>query len=223
MPVAPTSGSTRSTITAVRTSASDPNRRHIDVDGRRVVTIAASAAEELGLEAGRAWTKTLAERVERHRLLDQTRRVALQCLGRRAMSTSALRARLVARTGSESAAKTVVDEFVRDGWLDDHASAVDYAASLLRTSPATASYLEQRLEARGIDAETAARAAATALADVDLDGAATAFVRRKAKTMTSLSAAARLRRLAGLLARRGFDAEAAMQILRRAGVAPDDE
>jgi regulatory protein len=187
------------------------------------VTIAAAAAEDLGLEAGRAWTKTLAERVERHRLLDQARRVALQCLGRRAMSTSALRARLIARTGSEFAANTVVDEFIRDGWLDDHASAVDYAASLLRASPAAASYLAQRLEARGIDAGTAARAAATALADIDLDDAAATFIRRKAKTMRSLSAAARARRLAGLLARRGFDADAAMEVLRRAGVAPDDE
>ncbi len=75
--------------------------------------------------------------------------------------------------------------------------------------------LAQELRRRGVDDETAASALATLDAEDEAD-AARALVERKLRSTTGVAADVRVRRLVGMLARKGYGAGLAFRVVREA-------
>ncbi|RMH26002.1 MAG: recombinase RecA [Planctomycetota bacterium] len=138
----------------------------------------------------------------------RVRRDALARLARRPMSRARLAAALIARWGDERAVSEVLDSLARAGLIDDRAFADEAIRQALAEAPAAEAYLVARLVGLGVDEALARQRAAAALANHDEDADARALAREcLARAPESLPIEARLRRVAGRLARRGYDEE----------------
>lgn len=205
----------RPVVTHVQPLANDPNRRRIKVDGKVVATLRASDVETLGIEVGRAWTESLAERVRRTQVLDKARREALSLLSRRAYSAQSLSERLAGHGHDSSIVKQVIREARRDGWLNERALAEDIARSVTRRQPAGARLIEEKMARQGVNADIARRVVAATAEAQDDRTAAYQLARKRLATMGSIKPQIALRRVAGLLARRGFDQDIVDHALER--------
>lgn len=134
--------------------------------------------------------------------------IAIALLARHAWSIARMRERLLRRGVPEAAADAVIAELTRAGLLGDRAYARDAATLELSRRPASDAFLEHKLVSKGVDERVAARAAKGAAEGVSELDRARALARRNARPDAKDPAGAR-RRLLGLLARRGFDAETA--------------
>ncbi len=209
------------TITAIEPLPSNPNRRRIKVGGRRRVTLADHEVEGLGLEVGMAWTEELAFRVEASRTLMKIRKAALARLARRSYSRGDLAERLLKRDFPRELVDRVLDQLAEDGWLDDEQFARQLAESILRQKPAGRRLLVQKLVEKRVDRELAERAARAVLSETDPVEDAIALAERRLRTMSGLPRMTRIRRLSGLLARRGFDPDTVRSAIR--GLRLDDD
>lgn len=111
------------------------------------------------------------------------------------------------------AAEQVLGRFAEVGIIDDALFASMWVASRHRGRGLAGRALSQELRRKGIDDETVR----DAIAELDPDEeAATArsLVRRKLAATRGLAAEARVRRLAGMLARKGYGPGLAFQIVR---------
>jgi SOS response regulatory protein OraA/RecX len=195
-------------IELIRPLPSDPNVRSVRVAGRVVARLRAADAEHLGLAPGDAWTPALAAEVDRLKSLDATRRAALGLLARRGYARRELLERLERRGLAHGA--EIVDELAQQGWLDDAAYAADLARGLTRRRMSR-ELLVARIAARGVDPATAEAAADAAIGDTDpVD---TAFELARARVGERATGPRAVRRVAGLLARHGFDEDTISAVL----------
>ncbi len=194
-----------SIITEIQPLPDDPNRRRVKVDGKTAATLRGSDVEDLKLQVGRRWTAALAERVQMAVATDKARRDAMRLLGQRSRSRKDLIDRLIMRGHVSMVAERIADEAVRDGWLDEQAFAADVIRGVTSRRPAGRRLVEEKLRARGVDEGVVEHAAADAAAGQDDRVAAMTLARRRLGTMNSVSPPVALRRIAGLLSRRGFD------------------
>ncbi|SDQ33782.1 regulatory protein RecX [Quadrisphaera sp. DSM 44207] len=124
--------------------------------------------------------------------------------------------RAMARKGvPQDVAAQVLDRFVEVQLVDDEA----YAAMLVRSRHATRHLarrgLAHELRSKGIDPQTAERALQQVDAD-DEEAAARALVARRLPATARLEPEVRLRRLAGVLARKGYPQGLAVRVVREA-------
>ena len=117
-------------------------------------------------------------------------------------------------------ARRVADELVEHGWIDDEAVARETIELILRKGPAAAAHLRQRIEARGIDPAIARRTVADVLEGNDPVEDALTVARERAEPGEDPSPAV-VRRIAGALARRGFDEDTVAIVLDRLGLGDD--
>lgn len=136
--------------------------------------------------------------------------IAISLLARHGWSTAKLRERLLRRGVPEGAADATIAELTRAGLLGDRAFAEDAAKLELSRRPAADAFLEHKLTAKGVPETLASKVAADAAEGVSELDRARNLARRSARPDPKDPAAAR-RRLLGLLARRGFDAETSHQ------------
>ena len=200
-------------IEALRALAADPNQVEVRIGGRTVATLLRHRAEELGLAEGAAWTPALAARVDAAAADELAREAALGFLAKRAWSAAGLRERLVKAGHAERAAAAAAQALVADGWLDDRAFAQGRVEQHRRKGAIAAEALEALLEADGVG-ERDARAAAKA------GGSTTAELRSEARR--AKKAGESPARVAGRLARRGFDADTIRDALEHAGFRLED-
>ena len=130
-------------------------------------------------------------------------------------SRAQLEADLAARDVPEDVAQRVLDRFTEVGLVDDAA----FAEAWVRTRHAgrglSRRALGQELRQKGIDDETAS----VALHDIGLEeevAAATALVARRLPASRGLPVEVRMRRLAGMLGRKGYPGGLAMRVVRDA-------
>jgi len=156
---------------------------------------------------------------------DRAKADAMTLLSKRAFSRAALLERLARKGHDEESRERAIAEMERLGLIDDMALAAEVVDRELSKAPADRRHLERRLASRGVDPAAAERAIGEALRDRDpLEGALDAARTIHARMPENLSRDALLRRLAGRLARRGFDEEVALEAARRtigAEIAPD--
>lgn len=202
-------------IDAVRPMGDDPNVVEVRAGGRRRAVLPRARAEELRLEEGARWTPALAARVDAAAARELARDAAFAMLARSDRSRAALEAALVARGHDAAAANDALDMLAADGWLDDRAFAADRAAALQRRGPLAAEAIAARLEAEGVRPRDAAAAARDAT-DADSRPALVTECR------TARRAGVGATRMAGRLARRGFDPDTIHDVLASAGYALDD-
>jgi regulatory protein len=128
--------------------------------------------------------------------------------------TRAELARGMARRGvPEDAAAAVLDRFAEVGLIDDAAFAAAWVDSRHTGRGLGRRALSAELRRRGVAAETVTEAVSTVTAE-DEETAARALVERRARTMGAVAPDAQLRRLVGMLARKGFDYGLAMRVVR---------
>ncbi|MBM6405012.1 regulatory protein RecX [Phycicoccus sp. CSK15P-2] len=115
----------------------------------------------------------------------------------------------------EDVAATVLDRMEEVGLVDDEA----YAGMLVRSQQAGRGLarraLRQELRRKGVDDDIAS----AALDDVDPhaeEERARQLVAKRMRSMHGLEPHVQTRRLAGMLARKGYDAEVAMRVVREA-------
>jgi regulatory protein len=141
--------------------------------------------------------------------------VCLHLLDRRAYSRAELARAMRKRGVPVAAAERVLDRFADLALIDDAALADGYAMAQHRERGLAARAVAAKLRQRGIDDETAQ----SAVDQIDRDkeeAAARAIVERRLRSLAGLEPAVQIRRLAGLLARKGYPPGLAHEVVRTA-------
>lgn len=120
-------------------------------------------------------------------------------------------------------AERLLDRFTEVGLVDDEAFARSWVESRQRSRGLARRALAQELRRKGVDDDTAR----TALDDLDPaqeEAAARDLVRKKLRSMRGVDNATATRRLAGLLARKGYPAGLAFAVVRdELGASEEDD
>jgi regulatory protein len=141
--------------------------------------------------------------------------ICLRLLDRRARSRAELATALRRRGVPDEAARAVLDRFAEVGLVDDGALAETVAVAQHRERGLARRAVAQKLRQRGIPDADVDRA----LAQIDPDSeraAAERLVTRRLPALRDVEPAARTRRLVGLLARGGYSAALAYEVVRTA-------
>ena len=150
---------------------------------------------------------------------DRLRTMALGWLHRTDRSRRHVQDRLLERGGDPQEVDALLDEFVERGWIDDRRCAVAMRTRWCRAAPMAPDALTARLVAEGIDEELAREIASEGDASpVDL---AMRLARERLPRLDGLAPEVAARRLLGLLARRGFDEDVALEALQRLDLLPE--
>ncbi|MGJ7904913.1 regulatory protein RecX [Actinopolyspora sp. H202] len=150
------------------------------------------------------------------------RETVYRLLAIRARSRAELLRALLRGGVAPETAEAVLDKFVAAGLVDDAAFAADWVRGRHRQRGLGRGALREELREKGIDEETAAEA----LHEVDTDAEverARELVRRKSRGMTGVEPRARMRRLLGMLARKGYGQALAFRVVREELEAADSE
>jgi regulatory protein len=151
------------------------------------------------------------------------RTILLDALTGQARSRKELRQKLAKKDVPDDLAERLLDRFTEVGLVDDEAFARSWVESRQRSRGLARRALAQELRRKGVDDETAR----TALDDLDPDQeeqAARLLVRKKLRSMRGVDHATATRRLAGLLARKGYPAGLAFAVVRdELGSVEEDE
>lgn len=141
------------------------------------------------------------------------RKILLDALTGQARSRKELRDRLAKKDVPDELAERLLDRFGEVGLVDDEAFARSWVESRQRSRGLARRALAQELRRKGVDDETAR----TALDDLDPaqeEQAARDLVRKKLRSLRGVDHATATRRLAGLLARKGYPAGLAFAVVR---------
>ncbi len=140
------------------------------------------------------------------------REIALRQLTVRARSRAELARALARKQVPDNVAVTVLDRLEEVGLVDDEVFARDWLAAGDRRQRSRRALIAELIE-KGV-AKDVVQAAVGEL-DSDRDyGVARGYAERKVASLSRVDPAARYRRLAGALARRGFSAEVVARVTR---------
>ena len=131
------------------------------------------------------------------------RRILLDQLTGRARSRHELADKLGSRLVPDKIADRLLDRFEEVGLVDDEAFARAWVSDRHRIKGLAPRALAQELRRKGVDDETV-RAAVGEVTDDDQESAARQLVRRKLRSLGGVDQATAIRRLAGMLARKGY-------------------
>ena len=143
------------------------------------------------------------------------RKILLDTLTGQARTRQELAEKLARRGVPEELAKELLDRFTEVGLIDDAAFARQWVESRHRSRGLAPRALKQELRRKGVTDDDAAQA----LEQIDEAGqrdAARALVDKKLRSMRGLDPQVATRRLAGLLARKGYGAGLAFSVVREA-------
>ncbi len=143
------------------------------------------------------------------------RTILLNALTGQARSRKELSDKLAAREVPEDVATRLLDRFTELGLIDDEAFAQAWVESRQRTRGLAPRALAQELRRKGI-ADEEAKAALEQIDDDDQRLAARALVDKKLRTLRNVDRTTATRRLAGLLARKGYSSGLAYSVVREA-------
>lgn len=216
--------------------ADGPDRGHADGEERAGARRRTGGARRGGTRSdGRRRTRTWEER-EAARLAREeaaaaeveadpeavARKILLDTLTGQARTRQELADKLAKRGVPDQLACDLLDRFTEVGLVDDEAFARQWVESRHRSRGLAPRALKQELRRKGVDDEAAA-AALEQIDDDDQRRAARALVDRKLRSMRGLEPQVATRRLAGLLARKGYDAGLAFAVVREALAAQGDD
>ncbi len=147
--------------------------------------------------------------------LERAREICLQQLGFAPRTRSELAATLSKRGIPTDAADQVLGRFTEVGLIDDALFAQMWVTSRHRGRGLSSRALQQELRRKGVDDDVAGEALA-ALDPAQERLTARALVDRKLPSTRGLAVDARVRRLAGMLARKGYSGGVAFSVVREA-------
>jgi regulatory protein len=149
------------------------------------------------------------------------RKILLDALTGQARSRQELRAKLAKRDVPDELAERLLDRFAEVGLVDDAAFARAWVEGRHRSRGLARRALAQELRRKGVDDETA-RAALDDLDPAVEEEGARLLVRKKLRSLRGVDRVTATRRLAGLLARKGYPAGLAFAVVREELGAVDD-
>jgi regulatory protein len=141
------------------------------------------------------------------------RTILLDALTGQARSRKELRDKLAKKDVPGELAERLLDRFTEVGLVDDEAFARSWVESRQRSRGLARRALAQELRRKGVDDDTARRA----LDDLEPEQeeqAARLLVRKKLRSLRGVDRVTATRRLAGLLARKGYPAGLAFSVVR---------
>jgi regulatory protein len=141
------------------------------------------------------------------------RTICLRLLTVRARSRAELSDALRKRNVPDDAAERVLDRLTEVGLVDDQAFAVDFVQAKRVERGLAARELTRQLRLKGVGGD----AIDAALADVGEEAeraSARRLAERKLKGMAGLDSQAQIRRIAGMLARKGYPSGLTFQVVR---------
>ncbi len=205
-------------ITSVARSAASPGIVTIRLGRRTAGRLSEAEAINLSAREGVAWSEDLRAAVARRMMLADAREWALHAAARRPMSRAMLSSKLRQRGLDQPAATRIAEDLAARGVIDERAFAEGLVESTLARKGAGKRLLTTRLRARGIDSRTAGQAVERVTTESGYDARASALelASRKLRTIRpGLAPDAKRRRLYGLLARRGFDADICREVVEQ--------
>ena len=179
--------------------------------------VALTGAVGVGEEVQPARIEELADEDLRWRVRD----AALRLLSHRPRTASELRMRLLRKGFAEEPVNACLAELRTKGLVDDAAFAEMFARDRVRLNPRGRHRVVQELRGRGVDGDTAATVVEGVMRDEETDELALAReAARRWRPRPGEEPERARRRLIGFLARRGFGADAARQVLEE--MLPDE-
>ena len=186
-------------------------------DGRRL-RVDAEEISRLGLEPGLPLDPPTLARLESRDTYRRAREAALRLLAARPRSTAELRARLHRADIPAESATSVIADLTRDGYLDDLEFARAWVRSRLATRPCGLMWLRSELRGKGVAIPLIEQAIRDVHGEEDAavveERRARDLVGRRLRAYAGLARDVRVRRLAGMLQRRGFAAPTIARVLR---------
>lgn len=177
--------------------------------GRRRWVVLPGDAPALALATGATLTSEIESVLDRAAEYCTLRAAAVQWVNKQALSRAVIEKRAAGKGFTHEAVTRLLVEFSALGLIDDAGLARQAASAEVARKPIGPSLLLARLERRGIESELAETATMAELGGRDLLADAMVLVRKKLGQEGGVDDAGTRRRIAGLLARRGFDAELA--------------
>lgn len=160
---------------------------------------------------------------ERAAQLEVARKIALDQLAARARSEQELRTVMKRRNVPEDIADELIARFTEVGLIDDAAFAQALTATRAEFGLRGRARIRQELQAKGVDREIADEALSHLDPEAERE-AATALAQRRMRSLAGLERHVARRRLAGVLARRGFSSSIVSAVVDEAmNSAADDE
>ncbi|WP_416958102.1 regulatory protein RecX [Nocardioides sp. T5] len=150
------------------------------------------------------------------------RKILLDTLTGQARSRQELADKLAKRGVPDELAGQLLDRFTEVGLIDDAAYARQWVESRHRSRGLAPRALAQELRRKGIDDDDA-KSALEQIDEGDQHAAARALVDKKLRSMRGLDHQVATRRLAGMLARKGYAAGLAFSVVREALGELEDE
>jgi len=145
--------------------------------------------------------------------IEVARTVALNALSSRAKSRHELEVLLARRGVEPEIAKSVLDRLANVGLINDREFAKAWTTSRRRAKGLSRRALALELDAKGID-RTVAEEVLTDFSPEDEYATALAIAKKKAQTLLALPREVQMRRVSGLLARKGFSSAVATRVLK---------
>lgn len=192
-------------------------------------------ATRRGRKGGRKRTRTPSERAEAKAASEAAaaaevqadpegvgRTILLDSLTGQARTRKELADKLARREVPGEVAAELLDRFTEVGLIDDSAYARQWVESRHRSRGLAPRALAQELRRKGVGDEEA-KEALEQIGEDDQRAAARALVDRKLRSMSGLDRQVATRRLAGLLARKGYAAGLAFSVVREALADADDD
>jgi regulatory protein len=190
------------------------------------------AARSGGRKRTRTWEEREAARLAREEAAAAeveadpeavARKILLDALTGQARSRKELADRLAKRGVPDDLAAGLLDRFTEVGLIDDGAFARSWVESRHRSKGLAPRALAQELRRKGVDDEEA-KLALEQIDEGDQRTAARALVDKKLRSLRGVDHATATRRLAGMLARKGYSAGVAFAVVREAlGEVEDDD
>jgi regulatory protein len=141
------------------------------------------------------------------------RTILLDQLTGRARTRRELADKLKAKRVPDDVATRLLDRFTEVGLIDDAAFARLWVESRHASRGLARRALADELRRKGVDAEVV-RAAVDEVDAADEEAAARALVRKKLRSLQRVDRATATRRLAGMLARKGYSADLAFAVVK---------
>jgi regulatory protein len=210
-------------ITGLIPSARKPGRFDLLVDGRHEATLSIETVERLALALGHAYDD-VRDAVQREASFLATYDRALNMLALRARSSRELRRQLIRKGEPESQVDAAITRLEVAGFLDDGAFARQFARSKALGGGMSRRRIQQELARRGVARQVGDHAIDDVFEEEQLDEGAVVeqAARKKLRSLKSLDAETRKRRLYAFLARRGYDLDDIRRAMQAIGGAEVD-
>ena len=144
---------------------------------------------------------------------EMARKILLDQLTGRARSRKELADKLARKNVPGDVATALLDRFEQVGLIDDEAFARLWVADRQRSKGLAPRALSQELRRKGV-ADEVVRAALDEVEPEAEEAAARALVRKKLRTLTRVDDTTAIRRLVGMLARKGYPSGLAFSVVR---------